>query len=285
MPSPAEPTSPVPSPDDGSDAGPRNLVLRIVSALVLAPVALVCVWQGDLWFSSFIAIVVLAASGEWRTMAGLKHRGVGTLLIMAPFFVLIAAQAAGVIPAMFALLIGLGLAVASFGSSWHERSWVFVGMAHLGVATLALFFLRTQPDIGRDLVIFVFALVWLSDTGGYAAGRTFGGPKLAPRISPNKTWSGAAGALVLTSAGAAIFANFTALEIETVLPIAVLISIATQLGDIFESWVKRYFDVKDSGNLIPGHGGVLDRIDGVLFAAPVLALYVLLNGLEFIQWR
>jgi len=144
---------------------------------------------------------------------------------------------------------------------------------------------RAQPETGLDLIVFLFAVVWMSDIGGYAAGRLIGGPRLAPRVSPNKTWAGAVGAILFSLATAAVLARAVGVAAEPALAIAALLSVATQTGDLFESWLKRRFGVKDSGTLIPGHGGVLDRIDGLLFAAPVLAVIVLLFGTEFAAWR
>jgi phosphatidate cytidylyltransferase len=174
------------------------------------------------------------------------------------------------------------MALGSFGSTWSERRWAVVALLHLVCAALALFFLRQTPEIGRDLVFILFGAVWLSDIGGYVAGRLFGGAKLAPRISPNKTWAGFVGAIGFTVVGALVLSHLTEAGGAGNLILAAALSLATQAGDLFESWIKRLFEMKDSGNLIPGHGGVLDRVDGLLFAAPVLALFVLISGSDLI---
>lgn len=265
-----------------SGSGPSNLALRILSALILGPLVLFCIWMGDLWFACLIAIVAVAGGGEWRKMAKLEARGVGTILIMGPLFVLIAIVGASPAAGAFVLLISLFLALATFGSPWADRRWAVVALLHVGLAALATIYLRLIPDLGRDLVFLLFGAVWLSDIGGYVAGRIIGGPKLAPGISPNKTLAGAGGALIFTAVGAVIYGAVTQTQGGVILILAVVLSVATQAGDLFESWVKRRFGVKDSGTLIPGHGGVLDRADGVLFAAPVLALIVLLSGTDFL---
>lgn len=253
----------------------------MLSALVLAPLVLLCVWQGDLWFACLIAVVAVAGGAEWRKMARLEARGIGTILIMAPLFVLIAVVGASPAAGLFVLGVAVFLALATFGSPWSDRRWAIIALVHVGLATLALIYLRQLPETGRELVFMLFAAVWLSDIGGYVAGRLIGGPKLAPQISPNKTLAGAAGALVFVLAGGLLYGTLAGGVQQSVLIMALVLSVATQAGDLFESWVKRRFDVKDSGALIPGHGGVLDRVDGLLFAAPVLALCVLAWGSEF----
>lgn len=260
-------------------------MLRVLSALVLVPVVLITVWLGSPWFAAMLAVVVLAAGAEWRTISVIERTGLRMQSIMVPLFVLVVGEVAGPEAGLFALVIGLVLAGGTFSAPLNERIWALVAHVHLGLAVVALLYLRDQPDTGLDLVIFLFVMVWMSDIGGYVAGRLVGGPRLAPRISPNKTWSGAAGAVVFVLATAAIMGRLTGLPSEPLLGIAFALSLATQGGDLFESWVKRRFDVKDSGTLIPGHGGVLDRVDGLLFAAPVLALVALLFGTEFILWR
>lgn len=260
-------------------------MLRILSALVLAPVALVAVWLGPPWFTGLIAVVALAASAEWRAIAVLERAGLRMIMIMVPLFVVVAIEVAGLPAGLIVLATGLVLTVGTVAAPWNERAWALAALLHICVAMLAIMYLRILPDVGRDLVLFLFAGVWLSDIGAYAVGRLVGGPKLAPGISPNKTWAGAIGAVVITLAAAFAFAEQSGVGLRLVLLAALLVSVATQLGDLFESAVKRRFSVKDSGTLIPGHGGVLDRVDGVLFAAPALALFALLFGTEFIVWR
>ena len=259
--------------------------MRVLSALVLIPVALTCVWLGSPWFAAMLAVVVLAAGAEWRTIAVIERTGLRMQSIMVPLFVLVAGEVAGPSAGLFVLVVGLALAIGTFSATWNERSWAAVAHVHLSLAVVGMLYLRVQPDTGLDLVVFLFAMVWMSDIGGYVAGRLIGGPRLAPRISPNKTWAGAAGSVLFSIGAAALMARFAGVPPEPVLAIAFVLSLATQCGDLFESWIKRRFDVKDSGSLIPGHGGVLDRVDGLLFAAPILALIALLFGTDFILWR
>lgn len=155
----------------------------------------------------------------------------------------------------------------------REPALLAAGAAYIAAACWVLHGLRGGGDAGRNLIYFVFAVTWATDTGAYLAGRALGGPKLAPRISPAKTWSGAFGGL-LAGVGAGILVWWLAGEVAggAVAAVAAVASVACQLGDLLESAAKRHFDVKDSGSLIPGHGGILDRVDGLLAAALAVGL-------------
>ncbi|MBO6784259.1 MAG: phosphatidate cytidylyltransferase, partial [Alphaproteobacteria bacterium] len=175
--------------------------------------------------------------------------------------------------------------LGAYTTPWPERRWTVLGVVYVGIGSVAMLQLREFPGTGRDLVFFLLAAVWLSDIGGYTVGRLVGGAKLAPSISPAKTWSGAVGSVGFAMIGAGLFALYAGIGLAFVVVVAGALSVAAQAGDLFESWIKRRFDVKDSGASIPGHGGVLDRVDGVLFAAPALAVFVIVSGTEFLQWQ
>ncbi len=168
--------------------------------------------------------------------------------------------------------VGLvALAVAAMGWEWHRMSggaprMMAIGLIYIGPGALALLWLRDDAVVGIWNVGFLFAVVWASDIGAYLVGRMIGGAKLAPSISPGKTRSGALGGLVAVAVVGAVVGGLWGMVV------AVLIGLAAQIGDLLESGIKRHFGVKDSGWLIPGHGGVLDRVDAVLIAAPVAAL-------------
>ncbi len=277
--------SPQPHSDKPAAPSSGNLGLRIVSALILAPIALWCVWAGDLWFVILIAIVATAGGGEWRRISGLDGRGVGPVLVIGPLFVVLAAEAMVPAAGLVAMAVAMLVAAAAFGMPWQQRRWAVLGLFHVSVGAVAMLLLRQWPDVGRDLVFFLLAAVWLSDIGGYVVGRIIGGAKLVPRISPGKTWAGAVGSLGFSAVGGALFALFTGVEVVSAVWVAGGLSVAAQIGDLFESWIKRQFGVKDSGASIPGHGGVLDRVDGVLLAAPTFAVIVMLTGVEFVQWQ
>jgi phosphatidate cytidylyltransferase len=194
--------------------------------------------------------------------------------------------------AMALLLAGFAVLFA-FGRPPGEPrarsgAWLAFGVLYIGLAGIALIHLRGDTAAGRGNVLFLFLVVWASDIGAYLAGRRFGGPKLAPAISPNKTWSGAAGglaaAMLVGLLAAAVIAP-DGLDIGRVLLVAVILAVLAQLGDLFESWLKRRFNVKDSSALIPGHGGLLDRLDAVLAAAPAAALLGALLGAGTALWH
>jgi phosphatidate cytidylyltransferase len=161
-------------------------------------------------------------------------------------------------------------------------SWPVAGLAYLGVAMVALIWLREAG--GWLAVLWVLLVIWSSDIGAYLSGSLIGGPKLAPRLSPNKTWAGLIGGAVLAGVLAALFVLSAAPGLVAFSsPVALfligfLLAVWSQLGDILESSLKRRFNVKDSGNLIPGHGGVLDRIDSLIFTVPVVALAFFLQN-------
>ena len=152
--------------------------------------------------------------------------------------------------------------------------WYVSGFVYALAAALALLWVRDRADNGIALVFWVFAIVWATDIGAYFTGRAIGGPKLAPAISPGKTWAGFYGGIVAAAIVAGAWAMFTGLD-PVLLLLAPLFSVAAQGGDLFESWMKRRAGVKDSGRLLPGHGGVFDRLDGLLPVAILTAASVL----------
>jgi phosphatidate cytidylyltransferase len=162
-----------------------------------------------------------------------------------------------------------------------------LGIPYLGLAAVALPWLRTDPAVGLANTLFVLAIVWASDIGAYLSGRLAGGPKLAPAISPGKTWSGAAGGLAGAAlAGLAVAACFSSgFSSSHVIGLCIVLGIISQAGDLVESALKRHFGVKDSGRIIPGHGGLLDRLDALLAVAPVAALLAFTVGRGVVLWR
>jgi phosphatidate cytidylyltransferase len=257
-----------------------DLRLRVLSAAVLAPVALAGIWYGGPSWNALIAIAGVGLALEWvalcRAPPGVWP-GFGVLAAVLAGIVLTAAGQAQ--PGVAALLAGAGLVLVP-----HWR--LAAGVPYAGLGAVALVWLRADPVAGRGNVIFLVLAVWASDIGAYAAGRLLGGPKLAPLISPGKTWSGAAGGLV-----AAMLVGLVAGEVIApgaairAAMLAALIGAASQGGDLLESAIKRGFGVKDSGRLIPGHGGLMDRLDGLLAAAPVAAGLALLIGRGTTLWH
>lgn len=270
-----------------SPAGPwRDLRLRLASAALLGPVVLACIWLGSAWFSALIVLTMLGLGWEWVRMAGgasLSRQGVAVpgSVVAGSLLAALGLPLAG----MAVLLAGAGAAHALAGRL--PARFLAAGVLYVGLAGVALIALRGDAAAGRGNVLFLFAVVWASDIGAYLAGRALGGPKLAPAISPNKTWSGALGGLLsAVTAGliAAYVMDAAGIGARAAL-VAALLGLLTQAGDLFESWIKRRFHVKDTSSLIPGHGGLLDRLDGVLAAAPAAALIGTLLGPGAPLWR
>lgn len=253
----------------------NDLGLRVASAALMAPVALACIWVGGPAFTVLIAAAAAGLASEWTGLYGLSRRGAPSLLVAAPAVLATVAAALG--PAW----LGLSLLLAGCGAVWAGagRPGLAAGVAYVGLAGLALIWLRQGgAEIGRANVLVLVLIVWASDIAAYTCGRLLDGPKLAPRLSPRKTWSGAIGGLIAAIlVGQAAALAFNGVPTVRASGIAAILGIATQAGDLLESGVKRHFGVKDSGRLIPGHGGLLDRLDGLLAAAPVAALAVLIG--------
>ncbi len=182
-------------------------------------------------------------------------------------------------PLVAIFVVGLGALAASIFAPDGRRLWITAGIGYSGAMLLAPMLLRGDDVHGFFVMVLLFAVVWTTDILGYFAGRAFGGPKLWPAISPNKTWSGAiAGALGATIVGFAVAALAGSFNAITIAVVALLLSVAAQLGDLLESWVKRQFGAKDASGIIPGHGGVMDRLDGFWAAAFVGCLIGLSRG-------
>ncbi len=259
-----------------------DLRTRALSAVALMLPTLFCLWYGAWWWAGLIAIAVAGLAIEWVALCGCRPASPAGVAIPA---LVLAAEAAAV---LHLELPGLGLLAAGFLLVWWlaRRPSLAAGIPYLGVAALALYWLRGDGEAGRANMLFVLLVVWASDIGAYAAGRLIGGPKLAPRVSPSKTWAGAAGGLLAAMAvGAAAAEVLHGGSLVRILPIAAGVGIAAQLGDLLESAVKRHYGVKDSGRLIPGHGGLLDRLDGLLTAAPAAAAVAIVAGHGLVLWQ
>ena len=271
---------PVPKPgysgSSGTAAG-NNLALRVASAVVLAPLALVAAWAGGWPFDLFWCVAAIIVLWEWFAMVvGPGHR----LMFSSCASALAVAATVGwrERPLAAILLVGLGALAALIFAPRRRRFWVTGGIVYAGVMLLAPLLLRRDPGDGFLAMVFLFAIVWTTDVLGYFGGRAVGGPKLAPAVSPKKTWAGAVagalGAVALAAAGAV----WLGLNIVAITVVALVLSVAAQLGDLLESAIKRRFGVKDSSHLIPGHGGVMDRLDGFWGAALVGCLIGLAHG-------
>lgn len=230
--------------------------------------ALAGVFVGGWILAVGLAALVGVIAWEWSgiTMAG---SGEATAYVAIPGMASVFAVQSGSFALGLALIaIGAGIAFLRFRNFWAP-----VGVVYAAAFGTALVILRLDPFFGIEALLFLFAVVWGSDIGAYVAGRTIGGPKLWPRVSPKKTWSGFIGGTIAGVAGGLLVAAVSGVPISTTLAaVAVILSIVAAGGDLFESAVKRRFGKKDASNLIPGHGGVMDRVDGLLAAGTVAAL-------------
>jgi phosphatidate cytidylyltransferase len=252
--------------------------LRVVSSLVLAPVAIAAAYFGGPLFIAFWTIAALAVLWEWDTLVCAHDRNpvlaTGAVAIAAAG-ALLALERSGVA----ITLIGLGfLAIATLASR-VRRMWCAGGLIYAAALAIAPVMLRRDASLGFAAILFLFAIVWLTDIAAYFVGRAIGGPKLMPQVSPNKTWSGAVGGTAAGVAGGVLVAQQFALGgLMTVGAVALVLSIVSQAGDLLESAIKRRFNAKDASQLIPGHGGLMDRLDGFVAAAAAGALIGLAHG-------
>lgn len=258
------------------DQGSRNLLMRVIAALVLAPLAIAIAWAGGpLW----VALVTLASIGlyvEWLMIVGAGQERLTVAAGTAALVVSGVCLALGHNEYSLIVLV-IGTAAVAVVSQ-RLRSWSVIGFCYAAAAEFASALVRLDGTYGFIALIFVMLIVWVTDIGGYFAGRGIGGPKLWSRVSPKKTWAGAVGGFVASLAVAAGFAAFDFGKMAPLLLLGALLSVVSQLGDLFESAVKRRFGVKDSSQIIPGHGGLLDRLDGFVAAIVLAALFGLLRG-------
>jgi phosphatidate cytidylyltransferase len=259
-----------------ADQGSRNLMMRVAAALILAPVAVAVAWLGGWLWTTLVTVAAIGLYVEWLMIVGVPRE---TRVVTSGAIALAVSGlclAAGRIDASL-LALALGLAAVALLSP-ERRSWIATGFFYAAAAQIASVLVRLDQTYGFVALMLVLLVVWVTDIGGYFAGRGIGGPKLWPRVSPKKTWAGAVGGF---AASLVIAAGFAALGLGKTGPLLLLgavLSIASQLGDLFESAVKRRFGVKDSSHIIPGHGGLLDRLDGFVAAVVVAAIFGLLRG-------
>ena len=276
-------SAPPPAPPASGSA----LGARIASALVMVPVALAIVWYGGPWISSLAALSAAIMAWEWGRLVGRSTRVVDDLLLagMAAVSVLAGAYLApwlGLLVGVAGILLLQRLA----GVRNAAPIWTAAGLAWIIGPCIGFVWLRADPTEGPATAFWLLAVVWAIDTAAYVAGKTIGGPRLAPRISPKKTWAGLIGGLlaaVLVGLATALIVGSN--QIGRIALLSGALAIVEQIGDMAESFAKRRFGVKDSGNLIPGHGGLLDRLDGMLAVVVAVVILSLVTGGSVLSWR
>ncbi|MFQ5773196.1 MAG: phosphatidate cytidylyltransferase [Kiloniellaceae bacterium] len=258
----------------------RGLGLRVATALVLAPPALAALYFG----SPYSDVLVLAAAGvaawEWARMCrGGRLDPTGGLVVAAVTLAVAAGSLGDYLAAGWLAAAGaVAVTVMARRTGRSGAVWPGLGVVYLAAACLAFLWLRQDPTRGRELVFWLLAVVWSTDVGAYFAGRALGGPKLAPSISPNKTWAGLGGGMLAAAGVGVAAAAMRGDDYLRLVLLSIALAVVAQVGDLFESRLKRRFGVKDSSALIPGHGGVLDRIDGILAGALVFGGGIWLTG-------
>nr|WP_027529829.1 phosphatidate cytidylyltransferase [Bradyrhizobium sp. WSM3983] len=254
----------------GSKPAPSNFLMRVLAALVLAPLAIAVAYAGGWLWALLVTLVSIGLFAEWLMVVGAGSAaltGAGTIVIAmmgacVAFGALKTAVITGCVGGAIVTLIARGKFV-----------WAATGFAYASAALLASILVRQDLVHGFAALMFVLLVVWATDIGGYFAGRSIGGPKLWPRVSPKKTWAGALGSVVVSLAVAGGFAASGFGKAVPLLVLSAVLTVVSQAGDLFESAVKRRFGVKDSSHLIPGHGGLLDRLDG--FVAAILVAWII----------
>jgi phosphatidate cytidylyltransferase len=264
------------------------LWLRIASALVLAPLPVAAIWFGWPWLPLLTGAAAAVMAWEWGRLCRGGHFGqTGIVLVAVVLAAVGTAALASTGLALVAALVGAGLVLwAARNSREVEPQWMAFGVIWVALPCVCLLWLARDGPTSRATLLWVLAVVWATDIGAYVVGRTLGGPRLAPRWSPRKTWAGLAGGTVCAAlTGWATAAWLGISPAAQLAGVSAGLAIVEQFGDLAESVAKRRFGVKDSSGLIPGHGGLLDRLDGLLAVVPVVALLTLVGGLRPLAWR
>ena len=256
--------------------GLNNFTLRIVSAAVLAPVVLLCAYFGGWVFFVLCAAAAAGVLWEWTRLVVASADPRVLLPGLAALFAALLLLTGFDQPSAAIATIAIGAVFAGgLVSVWPRRFparnpplWVAGGVVYSGTLFLAPTLIRRDPSLGLTAVLFIAVTVWATDIFAYIAGRSIGGPLLWPSVSPNKTWAGAFGGLIGGVAAGTLVAYASGItKLAAVGLVALVLSVLTQAGDLLESAVKRRFGAKDTSRLIPGHGGLMDRLDGFLVAA------------------
>ena len=259
-----------------AERGSRNLMTRVIVAMVLAPAAIAIAYAGGWMWTALVTLAAIGLYVEWLMIVGAGRKtGVVASGVIALAIAGLCLTLGRIDASLGASALGL-VAVALF--SPERRSWIATGFFYAAAAEIGSVLVRLDQAWGFVALMLILLVVWVTDIGGYFAGRGIGGPKLWPRVSPKKTWAGAVGGFAASLLVAEAFVAFGLGDTGPTLLLGAVLSIVSQLGDLFESAVKRRFGVKDSSHIIPGHGGLLDRLDGYVAAVVLAAIFGFLRG-------
>ena len=242
---------------------------RVLSALLLLPLPILVLYFGPPWFEMLCAVSLATMGWEWEKLVLKRFSVLGMVMavtgICGVFLLEISPVIAWILPAVMTVVLYI---IVKKQQLEHQKLFAF-GMLYSAYPIISLTFML--QNYGFISTIWLIGSVWAMDTGAYAFGKTIGGPKMCPKISPKKTWAGLIGGMLTAGAWGALCAKFG--ESSVFMPVVVvsaILGVVSQGGDLFESWIKRYLNVKDSSNLIPGHGGIFDRMDALLAVAPIV---------------
>jgi phosphatidate cytidylyltransferase len=242
------------------------------------PLALATAYLGHWPFAVFWGVAAMGVLWEWTSLVAGADRPFVLMTGVATLALALALVVSG-LPLAAVIVLAIGTLAAASLAPAERRLWIAGGIPYAGALGLAPILLRSDDEDGFLSVLFLFAVVWTTDIAAYFIGRTAGGPKLVPQVSPNKTWSGAIGGTLAAVVVALVLAKAAALAgLFAIAMLAIVLSVSAQAGDVFESFLKRKFGAKDSSHLIPGHGGLMDRLDGFVTASVVATLIGLARG-------
>lgn len=257
-----------------------DLKRRVPSAIVLILLALGATWYGGFPFLFFWTVAALTVWYEWASVVRAEPRT--TVITLGAIAIALAAILLSLkmtFAACAVVAIGAAACAAATNGKHEARFWSGGGLVYAALVFIPAVLLREDAKFGFLAIIWLYAVVWLTDIGGYFCGRFIGGKKLAPILSPKKTWSGAIGGTFFGVLGGLVVATLANADVAIMfIVIALIVSVFSQAGDIFESFVKRKFGKKDASGILPGHGGVMDRVDGFIAAAAFALLIGLLHS-------
>ena len=252
-----------------------DLKPRLLAGIAMALVAVGITYSGAVPFAAMVGVVALVMCWEWGRMVRGEALGIAFPLHLVAIATAAALAAAGMMrEALAAVVAGAVVVLALTG---RHRLMSAAGVIYVGLPVVALIWFRNDARLGLEAILFLFLVIWTSDIAAFASGRTFGGPKLWPRVSPNKTWSGFIGGISASALVGALVAQFVAGASSAELgATGLVLALIAQMGDLAESALKRSFGVKDSSAIIPGHGGVMDRADSTVAVSVAAAIFALL---------